>query len=78
MAPTDLVSGSRNNLPFVPFKMGRQQGAEEGAYLNRYVTEEQSDRRPIFNATIGAAASRLFLGVAHSLRINQICSSFAP
>jgi hypothetical protein len=25
---------------------------EEGAYLNRYVTDEQRGRRPIFNATL--------------------------
>src|SRR4029077_5070559 len=28
---------------------------EEGAYLNRYVTDEQRSRRPIFNATLRAA-----------------------
>jgi hypothetical protein len=35
------------------------------------VTEEQRDRRPIFNATLGAAASRLFFRVDHSLRIDS-------
>jgi hypothetical protein len=35
-------------------------GREEGAYLNRYVTDEQRGRRPIFNATLRAAASWLF------------------
>ena len=34
--------------------------ALEGAYLNRYVTDEQRGRRPIFNATLRAAASWLF------------------
>jgi hypothetical protein len=34
--------------------------AVEGAYLNRYVTDEQRGRRPIFNATLRAAASWLF------------------
>jgi len=29
---------------------------EEGAYLNRYVTDEQRSRRPIFSATLWAAA----------------------
>src|SRR6201987_3820066 len=42
----------------------------EGAYLNRYVTDEQRSRRPIFNATLWAAASWLFFRVARSLRIN--------
>ena len=30
---------------------------EEGAYLNRYVTDEQRSRRPIFIATLWAGAS---------------------
>jgi hypothetical protein len=34
--------------------------ARGGAYLNRYVTDEQRSRRPIFNATLRAAASWLF------------------
>src|SRR5215470_6741833 len=32
----------------------------EGAYLDRYVTDEQRSRRPIFIATLWAAASWLF------------------
>jgi hypothetical protein len=43
---------------------------EEGAYLNRYVTDEQRRSRPIFNATVGAGAIWLFFRVARSLRIN--------
>jgi hypothetical protein len=35
-------------------------GRDEGAYLNRYVTEEQRSRRPIFIATLWAA--RLLAG----------------
>jgi hypothetical protein len=60
----------------VAFKMGRRQGGPsrtgvlEGAYLNRYVTDEQRSRRPIFNATLRAAAGWLFFRVARSLRIN--------
>jgi hypothetical protein len=42
---------------------------EEGAYLNRYVTDEQRSRRPIFIATLRAVASWLFFRVAHSSRI---------
>src|SRR3984893_12827480 len=45
---------------------------EEGAYLNRYVTDEQRSRRPIFNATLRAAASWLFFCVARSTRMTQI------
>jgi hypothetical protein len=46
-------------------------GREEGAYLNRYVTDEQRSRRPIFIATLRAVASWLFFCVAHSSRINS-------
>jgi hypothetical protein len=44
---------------------------EEGAYLNRYVTDEQRSRRPILIATLRAVASWLFFCVALSLRINS-------
>ncbi len=40
--------------------------------LNRYVTDEQRSRRPIFNATLRAAASWLFFRVARSARMDQI------
>ncbi len=46
--------------------------AVEGAYLNRYVTDEQRSRRPIFNATLRAAAGWLFFRVARSTRMTQI------
>jgi hypothetical protein len=65
-----LVSWPRNNMPFVAIKMGRRQGARSGAYLNRYVTDEQCSRRPIFIATLRAAPSWLFFRVARSLRID--------
>jgi hypothetical protein len=64
------------NGDVVPFKMGRRQGGpsrtggKEGAYLNRSVTDEQRGRRPIFNATIRAAAGWLFFRVARSLRVD--------
>jgi hypothetical protein len=45
---------------------------EEGAYLNRYVTDEQRGRRPIFIATLWAGASWLFFRVARSTRMTQI------
>jgi len=46
--------------------------AEEGAYLNRYVTDEQRSRRPIFIATLWAGASWLFFRVARSTRMTKI------
>jgi hypothetical protein len=63
-------------MPFVAIKMGRRQGGpsrtgSEGAYLNRYVTDEQRSRPPIFIATLRAAASWLFFRVARSLRIDS-------
>ena len=58
-------------MAFVAIKMGRRQGARSGAYLDRYVTDEQRSRRPIFIASLRAVASWLFFCVAHSLRINS-------
>ncbi|MBV8378561.1 MAG: hypothetical protein JO279_16310 [Verrucomicrobia bacterium] len=59
-------------MPFVTIKMGRRQGgpSRTGAYLNRYVTDERRSRRPIFIATLWAAASWLFLRVARSSRVD--------
>jgi hypothetical protein len=52
---------------------------EEGAYLNRYVTDEQRSHRPIFNATPWAAASWLFFRVARSTHIDSdMGPSLAP
>jgi hypothetical protein len=50
---------------------------DEGAYLNRYVTEEQRRRRPIFIATLRAA--RLLAGcfVAHQSKTKRVFSLFA-
>src|SRR6266403_3247836 len=47
---------------------------EEAAYLDRYVTDEQRSSRPIFNATLRAAASWLFFRVAHSTVMIQIAA----
>src|SRR5262252_7651817 len=55
-------------MAFVAIKMGRRQGARSGAYLNRYATDEQRGRRPIFIATLRAAASWLLFHVARFLR----------
>jgi hypothetical protein len=71
------VSCPINNMAFVVIKMGRRQGGPSrtggmsGAYLNRYVTDEQRGRRPIFIATLRAMASWLFFRVARSLRIDS-------
>jgi hypothetical protein len=65
-------------MAFVAIKMGRRQGGpsrtggKSGAYLDRYVTDEQRGRRPIFIATLRAVASWLFFRVARSTRMNQI------
>jgi hypothetical protein len=65
-------------MHFVAIKMGRRQGGPSrtgggsGAYLNRYVTDEQRGRRPIFIATLWAGAGWLFLCVALSARMVQI------
>jgi hypothetical protein len=67
-----LVSCPRNSIYFVAIKMGRRQGARSGAYLNRYVTDEQRSRRPIFIATLRAGAGWLFFCVARSTRMIQI------
>src|SRR5271156_6562901 len=57
--------------------MGRLRGGPsrtgaKGAYRDRYVTDEQRSSRPIFNATLRAAASWLFFRVARSTRMTQI------
>jgi len=57
-------------VAFVAIKMGRRQGARSGAYLDRYVTDEQRSCRPIFIATLRAVASWLLFRVARSLRID--------
>jgi hypothetical protein len=52
---------------------------EEGAYLNRYVTDEQRSRRPIFIATLRAVPSWLSFRVARSTRMNSdMGASLAP
>ena len=43
-------------------------------YLDRYVTDEQRSSRPIFNATLRAAASWLFFRVARSTVMIQIAA----
>ncbi len=60
-------------------KNGPPARREEGAYLKRYVTDEQRSRRPIFTATLWAAAGWLFFRVARSARIDSdMGASLAP
>src|SRR6266446_4488061 len=49
-----LAYGCVQNGP--PARRSEPDWRKEGAYLNRYVTDEQRSRRPIFNATLRAAA----------------------
>ena len=71
-----LVSCSRNRHIFrcdqdgPPARRSEPDWQLEGAYLKRYVTDEQRSRRPIFTATLWAAASWLFSRVARSSRID--------
>ena len=61
---------SPKSLGFRCVQNGPPARREEGAYLDRYVTDEQRSRRLIFNATLRAAASWLFFRVARSTRID--------
>src|SRR5215468_7561462 len=64
-----LLSCPRNKHIFRCDQNGPPARREEGAYRERYVTDEQRSRRPIFIATLRAAASWLFFRVARSSRI---------
>jgi hypothetical protein len=70
MRDETLVSCSRNKHVFRCDQNGPPARREEGAYLERYVTDEQGSRRPIFIATLWAAASWLFFRIARSSRID--------
>jgi tetratricopeptide (TPR) repeat protein len=72
LAGTAIVSCRRNSMYFVAIKIGCRQGARSGAYLNRYVTDEQRSRQPIFIATLWAGARWLFFCVARSTRMIQV------
>jgi len=51
----------------------------QGAYLDRYLTDEQRNRRPIFIATLRAVASWLFFSALLTPHVSiQICSSLVP
>ena len=64
------MSCPRNKHNFRCDQNGPPARREEGAYLDRYVTDEQRSRRPIFIATLWAAVSWLFFRVARSSRID--------
>ena len=64
------MSCPRNKHIFRCDQNGPPARREEGAYLERYVTDEQRRRRPIFIATLRAVTGWRFFRVAHSLRIN--------
>ena len=65
-----LVSSPRNKHAFRCDQNGPPARREEGAYPERYVTDEQRGRRPIFIATLLAAANWPFFRVARSSRID--------
>ena len=64
------MSCPRNKHIFRCDQNGPPARRKEGAYPERYVTDEQRSRRPIFIATLRAAASWLFFRVARSSRID--------
>ena len=72
-----LVSCPRNKHIFrrdqngPPARRSEPDWQLEGAYLERYVTDEQRSRRPIFIATLWAAVSWPFFRVARSSRIDS-------
>src|ERR1700675_3720389 len=70
--PDQFSAPSPRSLGFRCVQNGSSARREEGAYLDRYVTDEQRSSRPIFNATLRAAASWLFFRVARSTRMTQI------
>src|SRR3984957_17685729 len=79
-ASNRLVVGQNTSVPspksleFCCVQNGSSARREEGAYLDRYVTDEQRSSRPIFNATLRAAASWLFFCVARSTVMIQIAA----
>ena len=67
-------ASSHIQLAYGCVQNGSSARREEGAYLDRYVTDEQRSSRPIFNATLRAAASWLFFRVARSTVMIQIAA----
>ena len=74
MSRTVASVPSPKSLGFRCVQNGSSARREEGAYLDRYVTDEQRSSRPIFNATLRAAASWLFFRVARSTVMIQIAA----
>src|SRR5271157_6316205 len=67
---------SPKSLGFRCVQNGSSARREEGAYLDRYVTDEQRSSRPIFNATLRAVAGWLFFRVARSTVMIQIAALY--
>src|SRR6516165_5515836 len=67
---SEISAPSSKSLGLRCVQNGPPERREEGAYLNRYVTDAQRGRRPIFIATLWAAATWLFFRVARSSRID--------
>src|ERR1700675_1769002 len=74
--PDQFSAPSPRSLGFRCVQKGSSARREEGAYLDRYVTDEQRSSRPIFNATLRAAASWLFFRVARSTVMIQIAALY--
>src|ERR1700694_5503182 len=72
--PDQFSAPSPKSLGLRCVQNGSSARREEGAYLDRNVTDEQRSSRPIFNATRWAAASWLFFRVARSTVMIQIAA----
>src|SRR5271166_521156 len=70
----EVSAPSPKSLGFRCVQNGSSARREEGAYLDRYVTDEQRSSRPIFNATLRAVAGWLFFRVARSTVMIQIAA----
>src|SRR5262245_27651514 len=73
-----LMSCPRNKHIFRCDQNGPPATREEGAYLERYVTDAQRSRRPIFIATPGPRLVGCFSALLASHVSIQICSSLTP
>ena len=72
MAHTSVPSPKSLEFRCVQNGSSASRTGAKGAYLDRYVTDEQRSSRPIFNATLRAAVSWLFFRVARSTRMTPI------
>src|ERR1700691_2345736 len=65
-------------MAFVAIKNGPPARREEGAYLHRYVTDEQRSRRPIFIATLRAVGQLGFFPGSRSAPLEPIMGARPP